>query len=171
MYLRNRERSSACRASPHRIGKAENRKGGIAVRESPQLARADSGERRSGIVRSLAASDSASRPANAAGAKTSREAAGQTARSARVGATVKQFAQRSSRDGSGPPGMTRTLAWASNSPIGSVGPGGLRRSTSRRRLAHEHDATADDQRVKKRRRGSPRIRPAAASQYRPVVSG
>lgn len=100
-------------------------------------------------------------PANAAGAQTSREAA-----RSNDAACVSRCDSKSSRGAVRETepvlsGFARTLARASNSPIGSAGPGGLRGTTSRRRSAHEHDATDDEQRVKKRRRGSPRARPSA----------
>jgi hypothetical protein len=38
-----------------------------------------------------------------------------------ISATKEEFARRSSRDRAGLSGLARTLAWASNSPIGSAG--------------------------------------------------
>jgi hypothetical protein len=86
------------------------------------LARAYSGERRSGIVRSLAAPDSASRIRQTLQGHKPQERRPVKRRDLReICATKEEFARRSSRDRAGLSGLPRTFAWANNSPIGSAG--------------------------------------------------
>lgn len=114
---------SADRASPHRIRKAENRMGGVMI-GTVRTGAGGHGERRSGIVRSLAAPDSASRVRQTLQGHKPQERRPIKRRGLReISATTESSRGAVHEIGPVCPGWSRTLARASNSPIGSAGPG------------------------------------------------